>query len=126
MSKFQPFRVYNERPGNYQNQSKRSACARNGKERYSQDRTDVNPKLVAYYDLPAEKGVVVTNVVPGSEADKSGIEAADILIRMDETEIKNVRDLIKVLNKHKVGDRVTMEFFRGHEKVKLKTVLENQ
>lgn len=85
---------------------------------------DVNPKLVAYYDLPTEKGVVVTNVTPGSEAEKSGIEVADILVRMDDIEINNVRDLIKVINKHKVGDRVTMEFFRGPGKVKLKTVLE--
>ena len=85
---------------------------------------DVNPKLVAYYDLPTEKGVVVTNVIHGSEADKSGIEVADILVRMDDIEINNVRDLIKVINKHKVGDKVTMEFFRGQGKVKLKTVLE--
>ncbi len=85
---------------------------------------DVNPKLVAYYDLPTTKGVVVTDVVKGTEAYKSGIEIADILIRMDEIEINNVKDLIKVLNKHKIGDKVTMEFFRGHEKVKLKTVLE--
>jgi serine protease Do len=90
----------------------------------SMNAIDVNPKLVAYYDLPTTKGVVVTDVVKGSEADKSGIEIADILIRMDETEINNVRDLIKVLIKHKIGDKVTMEFFRGHEKVKLKTMLE--
>ena len=85
---------------------------------------DVNPKLVAYYNLPTEKGVVVTNVIPGSEADRSGIEVADILIRMDDTDINNVRDLIKVLGKHKVGDMVSMEFFRGQQKVRLKTVLE--
>jgi serine protease Do len=85
---------------------------------------NVNPKLVAYYDLPTTKGVVITDVVKGSEAEKSGIEVADILILMDEIEINNVKDLVKVLNKHKIGDKVTMEFFRGHEKVKLKTVLE--
>jgi S1-C subfamily serine protease len=90
----------------------------------SMNAIDVNPKLVAYYDLPTTKGVVITDVVKGSQADKSGIEIADILIRMDETEINNIRDLIKVLNKHKVGEKVTMEFFRGQEKVKLKTVLE--
>jgi serine protease Do len=90
----------------------------------SMNAVDVNPKLVAYYNLPTTKGVVITDVVKGSEADKSGIEVADILIRMDEIEINNVRDLIKVLNKHKIGDKVTMEFFRGQEKVKLKTVLE--
>jgi serine protease Do len=85
---------------------------------------DVNPKLVAYYDLPTEKGVVVTNVIPKSEADRSGIEVADILIRMDDIDINNVRDLIKVLTIHKVGDTVTMEFFRGQKKVKIKTILE--
>ncbi|MFZ3168664.1 MAG: trypsin-like peptidase domain-containing protein [Candidatus Methanoperedens sp.] len=90
----------------------------------SMNAIDVNPKLVAYYDLPTTKGVVITDVVRGSEADRSGIEVADILIRMDGTEINNVRDLIKVLNKHKVGDIVTMEFFRGQEIVKLKTMLE--
>jgi serine protease Do len=90
----------------------------------SMNAIDVNPKLVAYYNLPTTKGVVITDVVKGSEADKSGIEIADILIRMDETEINNIRDLIKVLNKHKVGDKVTMELFRGQEKIKLKTVLE--
>ena len=90
----------------------------------SMNAIDVNPKLVAYYNLPTTKGVVITDVVKGSEAEKSGIEIADILIRMDEIEINNVRDLIKVLNKHKVGDKVTMELFRGQEKLKLKTVLE--
>jgi S1-C subfamily serine protease len=39
---------------------------------------------VAYYDLPTTKRVVITDVVKGSQADKSGIEIADILIRMDE------------------------------------------
>lgn len=90
----------------------------------SMNAVDVNPKLVAYYNLPTTRGVVITYVVKGSEADKAGIEIADILIRMDEMDINNVRDLIMALSKHKVGDKVTMEFFRGHEKVKLTTVLE--
>jgi len=34
---------------------------------------------------------------------------------MDGTEINNVRDLIKVLNKHKVGEIVTMEFFKARD-----------
>ncbi len=41
---------------------------------------DVNPKLVAYYNLPT-KEVVITDVVKGSEADKSGIEIADCLLQ---------------------------------------------
>ncbi|MFZ2410480.1 MAG: trypsin-like peptidase domain-containing protein, partial [Candidatus Methanoperedens sp.] len=62
----------------------------------SMNAVDVNPKMVAYYKLPIEKGVMVTNVIPKSEADKSGLRIGDILVRMDDVEINNVRDLIKV------------------------------
>ncbi len=90
----------------------------------SMNAVDVNPKMVAYYNLPIEKGVMITNVIPKSEADKSGMRAGDILVRMDDVDINNVRDLIKVMNKRNVGDRVAMELFRGLEKLSLKTVLE--
>jgi serine protease Do len=90
----------------------------------SMNAVDVNPKMVAYYKLPINKGVMVTNVIAGSEADKSGLRPGDILVRMDDVEIDNVRDLIKVMNQRKVGDRVPMEIIRGMEKLSLKTVLE--
>jgi serine protease Do len=85
---------------------------------------DVNPKLVTYYNLPTEKGVVVTNVYSGGEAEKSGLEMADIIISMDDVEINNVRDLIKVMNNHAVGDKVRLELFRGQGTVQLEIVLE--
>ncbi|MCK4938602.1 MAG: trypsin-like peptidase domain-containing protein [Methanosarcinales archaeon] len=85
---------------------------------------DVNPKLMAYYSLPIDKGVVVTRVVPDSEANKSGIEMADIITRMDDIRINNVQDMIKVINKHEVGNKVEVEVFRGQEKVRLETILE--
>ena len=90
----------------------------------SMNAVDVNPKMVAYYNLPVNKGVMVTNVIPESEADKSGLRIGDILVRMDDVEINNVRDLIKVMNKRKVGDSVAIELFRGAAKLPLKTVLE--
>ncbi len=85
---------------------------------------DVNPKLVAYYNLPINKGVMITNVLPGGEADKSGVQTGDILVKIDDMAINNVRDLIKVINKHKLGDRIKLELFRGTEKVQLETKLE--
>jgi serine protease Do len=90
----------------------------------SMNAVDVNPKMVAYYNLPIKKGVMVTNVIPKSEAHKSGLNIGDILIRIDDVDINNVRDLIKVMNKHHVGDRVAVELFRGNKKAMLETVLE--
>ncbi len=85
---------------------------------------DVNPKLVAYYNLPIGKGVLISNVLPGGEADKSGVKPGDILVKIDNIEINNVRDLVKVINKHKVGDKVNMELIRGTGKVQLEIMLE--
>ncbi len=85
---------------------------------------DINPKLVAYYNLQINKGVMITNVLQGGEADKSGVQPGDILVRIDDMDINNVRDLIQVINKHKVGDSVVLELFRGTGKVKLGTKLE--
>lgn len=90
----------------------------------SMNAMDVNPKLVAFYNLPTDKGVVITNIVSGSEAEKSGIEMADIIIKMDDVDINNVRDMIKVMNKHKVGSKINMELFRGQEKMQLEVILE--
>ena len=90
----------------------------------SMNAVDVNPKMVAYYNLQVKKGVMVTKVVPGSEADRSGIAVGDILVRMDKVQINSVRDLIKVMNQHKVGDRITVELFRGQSNLKIATVLE--
>lgn len=85
---------------------------------------DVNPKLVTYYNLPTDKGIVMTDVVQGGQADKSGVKIGDILIQIDDIEVNNVRDLMKVINNHKVGDKITMELLRGEEKIQIDTVLE--
>jgi len=85
---------------------------------------DLNPKIVAYYSLPTENGIMVTNVLPNSEAERSGLKPGDIIVHMADVQIDNVRDLIKVMNKHQVGDKVNVELFRGDKKMVLETVLE--
>lgn len=49
---------------------------------------------------------------------------ADIIIRMNDIQINNVRDMIKVINDNHVGDSVEVEMFRGVEKVTVQLVLE--
>ncbi|HEY9247118.1 MAG TPA: trypsin-like peptidase domain-containing protein [Candidatus Methanoperedens sp.] len=85
---------------------------------------DVNPKLVAYYNLPTDKGVVITKVVPGSAADKSGIESGDIIIQIEDEKINNVRDLVKAITSHDVGNEVTVELYKGQKKARVKTQIE--
>jgi S1-C subfamily serine protease len=85
---------------------------------------DLNPQIVAYYHLAADRGVLVTAVLADSEADRSGIRAGDIIVRMGGIDITNVRDLIKVMNVHNVGDNVDVEIVRGAARVTGQTKLE--
>lgn len=85
---------------------------------------DLNPKLVSYFGLTSDKGIIITNIIPGGEAEKSGIKVNDIIFKIDDIDINNVRDLLKVINIHNVGDKITVELLRGKEKLQLDTKLE--
>ena len=58
-------------------------------------------------------GVVVVQVQSGSPADKAGLKRGDIIISLDEDEVKNVAGLRYSLYKHSVGDTVTVTYERS-------------
>ncbi len=55
--------------------------------------------------------VVVTNVAPSSNAQKIGFEKGDIIIQVEDSEIKSIDDLNDALALHKGKKRVY--FLRG-------------
>jgi serine protease Do len=73
---------------------------------------DLNPQIVAYYELPVEHGVLVTGVMQNSQAAQAGILSGDIITRLGGSEINNVKDVIKVMDAHNVGDVVDIELIR--------------
>ncbi|MDH7478286.1 MAG: trypsin-like peptidase domain-containing protein [Candidatus Bathyarchaeota archaeon] len=66
----------------------------------------ITEEMARYYDLPVEHGVLVTRVVEGSPADHVGMIAGDIILRMDETVIYTIEDLVRELHKRRVEDKV--------------------
>lgn len=58
-------------------------------------------------------GVVVTEVVPNSPADRGGIKQYDVIVEMDGEKIENSIDLRKYLyNKTKIGDTLKIKVYR--------------
>jgi hypothetical protein len=60
----------------------------------------------------AEPGVLLTGVRPGSPAEKAGIAAGDVLLRVGATKILNLQDLAFALRAHRAGDEVEVEYLR--------------
>lgn len=65
-----------------------------------------------YYDLPVDRGVLVTKVVEGSPAQRSGVVAGDIILRLDSGSVYHIEDLLKEIHLRKVGDRARLAVFR--------------
>jgi S1-C subfamily serine protease len=73
--------------------------------------------------MPVSAGVLIVSVVPGGPAANAGLrgvvqtedgdlELGDIVVAIDGEKVDNNDDLFKILDKHKLGDTVSLEIFR--------------
>lgn len=81
----------------------------------------VTRQLSVLNEIP--EGAYVMNVVDGSPAFKAGIEAEDIIIKIDGDKVTESNDLAKLIGKKKVGDQITITVWRdGKEQAKIVTL----
>ncbi|WP_430611347.1 S1C family serine protease [Enterococcus sp. DIV0876] len=60
-------------------------------------------------------GVVVYSVNNATPAEQAGLQQYDVITKVDDTDISSTTDLQSALYKHKVGDTITLTFYRGEE-----------
>jgi len=63
-------------------------------------------EIARYYGLPVKRGVLVTKIAERSPAEDAGIAAGDIILELDNVEIKSIEDLVKEIHNRKIGDKV--------------------
>ena len=74
----------------------------------------------------SKTGVYVVSVEEFSAAEKAGIQAGDLIIAFDGTEITTMEELNELKNKHNIGDEVKIKLIRnGEEKEVTLTLGEN-
>lgn len=80
----------------------------------------------SYYGLPldVENGIVITDVIPKSAAEKAGLEVSDIIIKINDEEVKSFKEFRINLYKHKKGDLLSLEVHRGKEVIEVDVTLE--
>ncbi len=65
------------------------------------------------------EGVLLDGVREGSVAEKAGLKAGDIIVKMGEKEIRNVYDYTDAIKALKPGDKITVVVKRGRESLSL-------
>ncbi len=70
------------------------------------------------------KGYAISGVARGSPAEKGGLQAGDVIVRLGESQIGSLEDFDSALRKYKAGDKVQVVVRRGEAEVSLDVVLE--
>lgn len=98
----------------------------------------IGPELAGQLGLPADYGLLVMTVVPGSAAEKAGLRGGtqrallgnipiliggDLIVAIDGRDVQDQQDMAHVLNNHRAGDTVTITFYRGRQKTNVKVTL---
>ena len=88
--------------------------------------------------LGADSGLLISQVVPGSAADRAGLRGGneraflgnmpimlggDLLVAVDGQAVEDQQDLSHVMQNHRSGDTVTVTIYRGKKRMDLKLVL---
>jgi S1-C subfamily serine protease len=71
---------------------------------------DLTPQLKTFFKV--DNGVLVTEVVAESPAEKAGFKAGDVIIRLADQTIESAADLTKAVRDHKPGDKVDVVIIR--------------
>ena len=80
-------------------------------------------EIARYYNLPVERGVLATRVTDGSPAERAGIVAGDIILKMNNTPIDSIERLVRELHKRKVGEKVKVIAIRKNRELAFEVVL---
>ena len=73
---------------------------------------DVESEMAEQFRLSVREGIVVAAVSPNTPAARAGLEAGDIITRIDDTAIKQGGDLRRVLRERRPGDNVRLTIVR--------------
>jgi serine protease DegQ len=73
---------------------------------------DVTPDLAQALDLGVTHGAVVTQVEPGSPAEKAGLQSGDVIVEFDGRPVESSTDLRNKVGLVPVGTQTTITFIR--------------
>lgn len=75
--------------------------------------SNVDPQIARASGLPAHKGALIERVFPASSADLAGLQAGDIIIRLNNSEISGASDVKSLIGSMRAGSRLGIVYLRS-------------
>lgn len=92
----------------------------------------LNKSLREKFNLPIDHGALIMNegmpgdtaVIPGSSADKAGLQEYDVILAFNKKKITEEENLEDIISSCQIGDQIDIEILRDGKKMQKKIVLE--
>ena len=86
--------------------------------------SDMDKQTASYYGLPV--GVYIQEITPGYCAEKAGLQAKDIIVKLGDYEVGSLTDLTRALRNFKAGDTTKITVYRGGAELVLTITLDEK
>ncbi len=73
--------------------------------------------------IPKSSDLGQASIISGSPADKAGLKEGDVITKIDGTAVTQTASITSLLDKHKVGDGVTLTIVRGDKTISVNATL---
>ena len=73
----------------------------------------VTPELAAAFNLKESTGALVSDVAPGSPAEKAGIQHGDVITLLDDKKVEGPRELRLMIGAMQPGKKAALKLLRG-------------
>ena len=84
---------------------------------------NLNEEIVEALSLDNKDGAMIVSILPESPASKSDLKELDVIIKIDNKEIKNDKDLIRMVTSKHPGDLTNFIVVRENEKLRISVTL---
>jgi serine protease Do len=74
---------------------------------------DVNKFVARRYNLPVEQGVLLAEVLHEAPAREAGLRVGDIIVKIGDSKVEAMKDLVGALSHLAIGDDVSVHFMRN-------------
>ncbi len=87
---------------------------------------DINEDFYDTMELKSRKGTIVSDIVEGSPADKSGLESGDVITNFEGKEITNGAELKNLVSSASPGSEITLTILRDGKSKDVSVILEER